>query len=152
MRGKEEAERRIIMKEKPVLTNKEEYPDEVVLERALKQSFAVYQKLTEAITGSPYDITQEWRFYKDGNSWLSKNTFKKKTVFWLSVWEGYFKVSFYFSAKNYEGVLDLDIDEKIKAEFKEREFIGKLKPLSLVVEEESLQDTLKLISYKKKCG
>ncbi|PKP08994.1 MAG: hypothetical protein CVU09_13085 [Bacteroidetes bacterium HGW-Bacteroidetes-4] len=42
---------------------------------------------------TPWQV--QWRYYNDGKAWLCKVSYKKKTVFWLSVWEAYFKVAFY---------------------------------------------------------
>ena len=51
----------------------------------------------------------EWRYYNDGKAWLCKVVNKKKTVFWLSIWEHYFKTSFYFTEKHLESIDALNI-------------------------------------------
>ncbi|MFV0537523.1 MAG: DUF3788 family protein [Dysgonomonas sp.] len=69
---------------------------------------------------------------------------------YLSVWDGYFKTSFFFTAKNCLAVGDLDIESRIKEEFAQVKATGKLLPLILDIrKKEQLSDLLKIIEYKK---
>ena len=139
------------MKEKPALNNKEEFPDSKVLKKVLKDKFSLFNNLIDTAEGDPHNLTHEWRFYRDGNSWLCKAFFKKKTIFWLSVWDGYFRVVFYFSAKNRDGIFDLKIDDNIKSEFRNTEFTGKLLPLIIKVHNQhDVNSIINLIEYRKK--
>ena len=65
---------------------------------------SIYDALTERLSKPPYDISPEWRFYKDGGAWLCKMTRKKKTVFWISAWKQFLKCGFYFTAKSGDGI------------------------------------------------
>ena len=126
-----------------------ELTDEV-LEHALGvKLFAVYQELMYFLKNE-FDLDPQWRFYKDGNAWLCKIVDKKKTILWLSVWESLIKASFYFTAKTRSGVLELNINEKIKRSFSETSFIGSLIPFIVNIEsKDQLKDLRMLIAYKK---
>jgi hypothetical protein len=92
----------------------------------------------------------EWNYYKDGKAWLCKVLYKKKTVFWLSIWEKYFKLAFYFTEKTGKEINELDIDVSIKEDFKQAKPIGRLLPLVIEMrKKEQLKDVLKIIEYKK---
>lgn len=137
--------------EKPILNDSQIIPVQEVLENALGKSYTAYDELIKTISGSVFSLTPEWRYYKDGGAWLCKVQYKQKTVFWLSVWEKYFKTTFYFTEKNCGGIADLAIDENIKDSFLRNKPIGKLLPLTLSIDQkDQLQDLLKLIEYKKK--
>jgi len=139
------------MKENPILIDKDVFPDNDVLKEALNNTYIIYDKLITQVSDDPYNLTQEWRYYKDGHSWLCKVVHKKKTVFWISIFDGYFKIAFYLSAKLSEGILDQPIDQDIKADFQQRDFIGKVKPLIVdVVDSSHIDDILKIALYKKK--
>lgn len=74
----------------------------------------------------------------------------KKTVLWLSAWDGFIKTSFYFTEKTQPGVFELEIAEKIKQDFKQVDKVGKLIPLILDIDsEDRLDDLKKIILYKK---
>lgn len=128
------------------------YPDREVLKEKLGKSFAAYEELFESVTGKEYSLVPEWRYYNDGKAWLCKVIHKKKTVFWLSVWEGgFFKTAFYFTEKTAAGIESLVIDESIKKNFKRHKPVGKLLPLAIeVTSKKQLPDLLKVISYKLK--
>ena len=136
--------------DKPLLTEPTVPPSPEVLRNALGGSFPVYEKMLAAVTGAPYSLVPEWRYYNDGKAWLCKVVFKKKTVFWLSVWDGLFKTAFYFSERHIQGIHELEIDDHIRQRLKNTEPIGKLYPVVLVIETEGqLSDLLKIIEYKK---
>lgn len=63
---------------------------------------------------SDLNLASEWRFYKDGNAWFCEVVGKKKTVFGLSIWEGYIRTSFFFTGKNSGGIDGLAKNSEIK--------------------------------------
>jgi len=138
------------IEEKPILSDPDRYPDESVLKEALEERFNIYTSLLDTLLKPDFGLTPEWNYYKDGKSWLCKVIHKKKTVFWLSVWRGRFKTSFYFTEKNVEDIKALNIDDRIKQDFLNRKSIGKLIPLVIeVLDEYHLNDVLSVIEYKK---
>lgn len=139
------------MAEIQLLRDSEIIPTEKVLENTLgKEIFAVYKELTKIITNVEFELKPEWNFYKDGKAWLCKVIYKKKTVFWLSIWEKHIKTSFYFTEKTRSGIFELPINERIKQDFEEAKIIGKLIPLILCIEKEGqLEDLKEVIKYKK---
>jgi hypothetical protein len=136
--------------EKPLLRDPGTPPSEDLLKSVLNDSYQAYEEMLKVITGAEYGLVPQWNFYKDGNAWLCKVGYKKKTVFWLSVWDGYFKAGFYFVARHCPGVLELDIDKSILEEFKSKKPFGTLFPLTITIaSKEQIQDLLAVIEYKK---
>lgn len=124
-------------------------PTPEMLEKEMGIVYPVYDQLMQTVAN--WGINGQWNFYNDGKAWLLKGVLKKKTVFWLSVWDDHFKVSFYFTEKNCNGLFELEIDENIKKEFVAQKPIGKLLPLVLIIcNLDQLPDTLKIIEYKMK--
>lgn len=118
-----------------LLREKEIEPTDEVLENALgKELFTIYQEIIK-IFNDEFSLDPQWRFYKDGKAWLCKVVYKKKTILWLSVWEKYIKTGFYFTDKTGIGVLELDIDNKIKEAFEVAKPIGKLIPLIIDIDQ-----------------
>ncbi len=133
-----------------LLRDKEIYPDNKILELTLGDIYPVYNNFTNIITDDKYNLELQWNYYNDGKAWLCKVVYKKKTVFWLSIWAGYFKTSFFFTQKNDSGIKDLNIDESIKESYYSNKAIGKLKPLILDINTSGqLHDVLEIINYKK---
>ncbi|MCP4548058.1 MAG: DUF3788 family protein, partial [bacterium] len=82
-------------------------------------------------------------------AWLCKISQKKKTMHWLSIWPGFFKVGYYFTEKSGDGILQLDIAESVKQDFSSNKPIGKLIPITIDIRsKKQLGDCYKLIDYK----
>lgn len=136
--------------ETPLLKDQQIFPTDEVLKNVLYDSYPVFEELMEIITNAEYGLVPVWNYYKDGKAWLCKVCYKKKTVFWLSVWDGFFKTGFYFTEKNSSGIAGLYIDENLKESFISSKPIGKFMPLALDMrKKEQLKDLLMIIEYKK---
>jgi len=136
--------------EKPLLNDPSLPPTEEMLRSILGGSFNVYSDMIIEITSEDQGLTPEWRFYNDGKAWLCKMAYKKKTIFWLSVWDGYFKAGFYFVERHCQGIRELDIDPGIRDALSVAKPIGTLYPVTLEMRrKEQIRDLLALILYKK---
>ena len=130
-----------------LLREQEIYPSEEVLKSVLGEVYGVFEELKTRLTHDEFGLTLEWRYYNDGKSWLCKVCHKKKTVFWLSVWEGFFKTGFFFLERHMEGIAALEIDPQ---SYMLEKAIGKLLPLIFnISEKEQLPDLLKIVKFKK---
>ncbi len=132
-----------------ILRDKNVYPSPEFLESVLGKRYALLKELLDTVTGRG-ELDFEWRFYNDAKGWLGKATYRKKTVFWLSVGDSCFQTNFYFTEKTRGAVLDLDIDEKVKIAFSEAELAGKMVQLPLFITKKTqIKDVLRLVLYKK---
>lgn len=133
-----------------LLREKEIEPTDKVLENALgKELFTIYQEIIKIFTDE-FSLELQWRFYNDGKAWLCKVVYKKKTILWLSIWKNYIKTGFYFTDKTGVGVLELDIDNKIKEVFEVAKPIGKLIPLVIDIDQQNqIEDLKKVVKYMK---
>jgi len=133
-----------------LLGEQEIYPSEEVLQSVLGKVYDVWTELEKQVTQGELSLTLDWNYYRDGKSWLCKVCHKKKTVFWLSVWEGFFQTGFFFLERHLEGIAALDISEQIKEDFCKMKPIGKLLPLVIRInKQEQLADVLKVAKFKK---
>lgn len=133
------------------LRDPEIFPSEMVLKNVLGDSaYSVLASFIETIREAAYGLSIEWRYYNDGKAWLGKVTHKKKTILWLSIWEGLFKTSFYFTEKHLEAIAALDLSERKKEEFAGMKPTGKLIPMTFEIsEKEQLDELLTVVRFKK---
>lgn len=137
--------------EKPLLNDPEIFPNEIVLASILGNSYPFYQQMMDEISQKQFALSAEWRYYNDGKSWLCKITSGKKTIIWLSVWEGFFKCSIYFHEKYSAEIEALPISKKLIENFKEGKTYGKLKALTIdIISVEDLKQLLIAANLKKK--
>ena len=138
------------MMETMLLRDKEQYPAGEILKDALGGSYGPFSELMAKISGNEFGLVHEWHYFNDGKAWLCKVIYKKKTIFWLSVWEGCFKTTFYFTEKSGAGIAELDIKDNLKKDFAAGKPVGRLHALVMVISRrEQLPDLLKVIAYKK---
>ena len=134
--------------EKQLLREPEVFPSKEVLKLALSEVYNVLEELETILTQNEFALTFDWHYYKDSKSWLCKGCHKKKTIFWLSVWDGFFKTSFFFLERHLEGIAALQINENSFTLEKEW---GKMIPLIFNINnKKQFPDLLKMIEFKKK--
>jgi len=128
MKKKESTEKKQLLRDPDI------HPTNNVLSELLGDGYEGYTAFLEMLAN--LEIKLEWRYYFDGKAWLGKGLYqwktkrgseKEKTVFWLSAWEGFFRVGFFFSEKARAGLQDLSIGESVKKKIECVQQMGKLK-------------------------
>ncbi len=136
--------------EKPCLNDQKEYPDDPVLSRHLGESKNAWDAFMEILTNEHPSSRTEWRYYKDGSSWLFKVTKKAKTICWVSVWPGLFKTTFYFGDKAEGLILDSMIGKEFKDQFVNGRRFGKIRAITVEIRyPEDLATNLELMRIKE---
>lgn len=131
-----------------LLTNPGIFPSKEVLSQILGNVYSVFEEFEIILTKETYSLTFTWHYYKDSKAWLCKVAHKKKTVFWLSVWDGFFQTSFYFLERHLEGIAALQIDEN---SFTLKKEWGKMIPVIFKINNQNqFPDFLKMVEFKKK--
>ena len=135
--------------ERPLLNDANEYPDDAVLARYLGKAKGAWDSFAAAVEDGFGDASLEWRYYNDGKAWLCKFTRKKKTVCWVSVWDRFFKTTFYFTAKSDADIEGLPIASSLKDLYRAHKPSGTLKPLTVEVRtKKALEAVFVLAKYK----
>ena len=97
------------------------------------------------------DSEGTWNYYNDGKRWLYKHVLKKKTLFWLTVFQGAFRITFYFGDKAEPVILASNLSVRIKDEFMTGRRYGKIRGISVDVDSgEDLIQIKELMSIKSK--
>ena len=143
-----------------MLRNPDIQPTDAVIANALGDANDAYVKFIKELP--EHDIQLEWRYYTDGNSWLAKGVYrwtgarggkKESTVFWASIWDGFFKVTIYFQDKFRANILGMTLSNEVNQKISESKQMGnKLKYFPLVFDlysNEMFEDIFSLIEYKK---
>ncbi len=130
------------------LKNKEIFPSDEVLENILGKSFTAFKCLNNGLLSQ--EIIPEWNYYRDGCAWLCKMLFKKKNLGWISVCDGYFNITCYFTEKHIEKIEGSDISQSTKEKFYITKPSGRLIPMTISVDNEQLpKDILIMVLFKK---
>ena len=148
------------MKDQQLLRDSNSEPTMDVIAQGLGLANDAYISFMEKL--KDHDIQINWRYYKDGNSWLGKGLYKwstaigtqkETTAFWLSVWDGFFKVTLYIPEKHRAEALALPLSNKTEQMVEQAKQIGKLKFFPLVFDLHSgelFDELFILIDFRKK--
>lgn len=132
------------------LRDEKVYPDEKVLSKVLNISYESYAMLLDLFKKN--ELSYEWRYYRDGKAWLCKVQIKKRTIVWMSAWNGYMQATIYFPEKYLEKVYDLSISEEAKIKIKSTKYVGKSKPCIFEIRDmNKLDDFSKVMKLKIEC-
>ena len=147
------------MQEQQLLRDPGVEPTGEIIAEGLGTAYSTYERFLEGL--KTRDIQVGWRYYNDGKSWLGKALYKwttvrgankEMTVFWLSIWDGFFKVSIFIPEKVREDALNLSLDDETKNMINNAKQMGKLKffPLTFELRSDELLDGIYiLLDFKK---
>jgi len=135
--------------EKPLLADKEQFPTEEIVFSHIGESRSHWETLFHHIRNDYPQFSSEWRYYNDGKSWLLKTTRKSKTVFWLSVIQSSFIVTFYFGDKAEPAIMASSISDRLKESFQNGKRFGKIRAITIQVENsKDVENVYSLIELK----
>lgn len=134
---------------KAILTNKDEYPTNEVLEQYFSRpEFELYKQLLDGLHQN--DLREEWNYYKDGKSWLGKILFKKVNLGWISYLETGLQVGVYFGDRLWQQVLALELDERIRCRLPAIKKSGNLYGVIVPISDQAyIKAALTLVLFKK---
>ena len=132
-----------------VLTDKNIFPKDEIIFSFIGKYREHWLSLFNALDSEHPEFTKEWRYYNDGKSWLMKVVHKKKTVFWLSVIEGTFRITAYFTDKAAGAIRASTLSAPLKEQFETGRSLGKLRPITITFKKKSdVEDARTLIALK----
>jgi hypothetical protein len=129
------------------LSDRNVYPDEMVLRGVLGRSFRAYGALLELFDRN--DMLYEWRYYMDGKAWLCKVQKKKRTIIWMSAWKGLMKATIYIPEKHLDALYDLPLSEATRERIRTTDNVGKSKPCIFEIRNQKvLKELNKVMQFK----
>jgi len=118
--------------EQPVLTDKNQFPTEEVIFSHIGKFMALWLLLFGYIHKDHPDLAEQWKYYLDGKSWLLKVTRKTKTIFWLSIAEGSFRTTFYFTDKAEQAISKSSLSDELKKQFRTGKRYNKIRGITIL--------------------
>lgn len=134
-----------------VLTDPNVQPTEELIFSIIGENSVYWEKMVDYLYENHFDITEEWRFYNDGKSWLYRTLRKRKTIYWIGVQKDTFRVSFWLGEKAEPIIEASDLPESIKEVYRnaKRFKIGRCITIEMRTPED-FNHVVKLIEIKVK--
>ena len=133
----------------PVLGDRNQFPTDEVIFAHLGRRRALWDALFEFVRAGHPDCIAEWRYYNDGKSWLLNLSRRKKTVFWLSVIRGSFRITAYFTDKARDAIRASALSAELKEPFLKELPAGKLRGITITFSRKrDVEDAKVLVALK----
>ena len=120
-----------------VLPDRNVTPDEGLVFKLIGEKKKQWTEIMNYLGDNYKGSSGEWRYYNDGKQWLFKMQFRKKTLFWIALPEGTFRITFYFGNKAEPVILSSDLPEAVKENFITAKRYGTIRAITFRIEEVS---------------
>ena len=117
--------------EKAILSDPAVFPDDVLLKNLIGEKMEWWNEIVEHTTQHYPSVTPVWRYYNDGKQWLFRLLQKKETIFWTSLIDDTFRITFYLTDKYEPLVLESRLPDEIKSGFVSAKRYGKLRGITI---------------------
>ena len=124
-------------------------PDEQSIRETLKSNYVHLEAIRSFISESIGETKEEWKYYGAKYGWNLKNFYKKRNLYFISMYDGYFKISFVFGERAFNAIMESDITTALKQELSEARKYAEGRGLSIDVRDDMyLDDIKKLLQIK----
>lgn len=133
------------------LTDKSIKPTDELVFSIIGNKELLWKQTLSYLYDNNKDISEVWKYYNDGKSWLFRTLKKKKTIFWIRILEDTFRIAFWFGDKEEPVIEQSDLPESIKSGFKNAKRFNKARCIYIDMEDsKDLENVRKLIDLKLK--
>ena len=134
-----------------VLTDPNVQPTDELIFSIIGENSRYWQQLIDYLYDHHADISEQWRYYNDGKSWLYRILQKKKTIYWIAVQKDTFRVSVFIPEKAEKLVEESDLSEIIKEEYRNAKQNSFGRAITVVVHaQEDFETVVKLAELRMK--
>lgn len=136
--------------EKLVLVEKNTIPNDPLIMSIMKDSYPFYEQIFSYFKSRIPNSHTEWKYYGKKNGWLLKHIDENRNMFFLVIYEDYFKISFTFKDKTVSDILTSDkVSNNVKSCFDNaKKYVEGTTILFTVKSKSDVDDAIQLINYK----
>lgn len=134
-----------------VLNDKSVTPTEDQVFSIIGDKRILWQQIMNYLHDNHADVSEVWKFYNDGKSWLFRTLKKGKTIFWIRVLEDTFRIAFYFGDKAEPIIEQSDLPESIKTDFRKAKRYNTTRGIAIeMTDKDDVVNAIKLIELRLK--
>lgn len=134
-----------------VFLSKEVKPTEELVKENLLDTYSQLEEIRKFIDDTLGETLEEWKNYGKKIGWLLKKLYKKRNLFFITICNGYFNVTFVFGDKAVNSIVDSAISPSLKTALMEARKYAEGRGLSIKVEDDKyLPDIKALLQIKVK--
>jgi len=134
-----------------ILSDESVKPDDELVFSIIGDRELLWKQTMSYLQDNNKVITEVWKYYKDGKSWLFRAMKKKKTIFWIRLVDDTFRIAFWFAEKLEPIISESDLPERLKKDYEQAKSFNKSRCIYIDMQDAGdLQNVKKLIDLKIK--
>lgn len=133
------------MADEKLFLTRENIPDDEKLRSILGNKFKYIEDIRHFISDHYGKTTEEWKYYGQKNGWLLKKFLKKRNLFFISVFDGYFIITMVFGEKAMRAIEASSIKQELKDELAAARKYAEGTGLGIRVSDETYMDDIKIL-------
>lgn len=124
-------------------------PTEHDLSEILGASYKYWNEIKKSLRNEYGDLVKEWKYYGQKYGWSLKLFYKKRNLFFFTVYGKYFRIGFVFSDKAVSAIEKSDLPKSMIEELRVAKKYVEGRGLSIEVKKRSdVKNIIKLVSIK----
>ena len=100
----------------PVLSDESIRPTDELVFSIIGDRELLWKQTISYLNDNNKDISEVWKYYRDGKSWLFRALKKRKTIFWIQLVDDTFRIAFWFAEKLEPVISQSDLSDRLKEE------------------------------------
>jgi len=135
----------------PALSDESIRPTDELVFSIIGDRELLWKQTISYLNDNNKDISEVWKYYRDGKRWLFRALKKKKTIFWIQLVDDTFRIAFWFAEKLEPVISQSDLSDRLKEEYKKAKSFNKSRCIYIDMQDSGdLQQVKKLIDLKIK--
>jgi len=87
-------------------------PNEESIKEALGLKYKYWKEIRTSLNKEYEELKEEWKYYGQKSGWTLKLFYKKRNLFFFSVYEDYFAIAFVFGDKAVDAIINSNLPAK----------------------------------------
>src|SRR3989339_714231 len=132
-----------------IFTDKLHKPTEQDLSEKLGSSYKLWEEIKNSLNDEYGKLVEERKYYGQKYGWSLKLFYKKRNLFFFTVYEKHFRMGFTFGDKAVSAITESDLPDKIIEELKSAKKYVEGRGLRIEVKKRSdVKNIIKLVGFK----
>lgn len=117
---------------------------------AIKQALAKTYRFYETLDAWAEDCVKEWKYYNRRYGWSLKVSWRKKPLYWVVMYRGFFHMGFSIAKNERDDFLALDLEEATRRAITDSKEFPEGFPVEFAVrDEKSFQEAFRLVKKQR---
>ncbi len=137
------------MEQVNVFRDKDDRPTDEMVKHWLGPKYNYFQQIRGLTREACGETTEEWKFYGGKHGWNLKTFYKKRNLYFIGIYDGYFRIAFVFGDRAVQAITGSDISRGLREELANARKYAEGRGLGIRVDDDRhLEDIRKLLGFK----